>query len=47
LIVVAHMLRIIVEGPAPAKDPVFVFFTLAAASLAVWSLRVFRALPRA
>ena len=45
LIVVAHIWRIVVEGFALAKDPVFVVVTVAAGVLLFWSLRVLKSLP--
>ena len=46
LIVVAHVLRLFAEGLAPAKEPAFLIFSIAAAFLLLWSVRVFRALPK-
>ena len=42
LIVVVHIWRIVVEGPALAKDPIFIMLTVAAAALSLWSLRLLR-----
>jgi hypothetical protein len=42
LIVLAHLLRIIAEGPHLARDPGFVFITFAAAALSVWAFRLLR-----
>ena len=42
LIVVAHLWRMIMEGPVLAKDPVFIVITAVAAILCLWSLRVFK-----
>lgn len=47
LIVLAHVLRVAEEGWALAMSPSFVLITLAAAALALWSLRLLRHLPRA
>ncbi|HEV7776898.1 MAG TPA: hypothetical protein VGO76_08540 [Luteibacter sp.] len=47
LIVIAHVWRIAVEGPALAGSPIFILFTLAAAGLALWAWWVLRRLPRA
>ena len=46
LIVVAHVLRVIEEGPQLAKDPGYILLTAAAAALSVWAWRVFRLIPR-
>ena len=40
LIVVAHIWRIVVEGAALARDPVFIALTVAAAALTIWSCRL-------
>ena len=40
LIVAAHILRLIDEGPPLAKNPAYVITTLAAASLCVWACRI-------
>ena len=45
LIVVAHVWRVAVEGPALAKDLAYLLLTLAAAGLALWSWRVLKAVP--
>lgn len=37
LIVVAHVWRVLVEGPALARDPVYILLTLAALALCLWS----------
>jgi hypothetical protein len=42
LIVVAHVLRAIAEGPAMAKDPFFILLTLLAASLSLWAFRLLK-----
>lgn len=46
LIVVAHVWRILVEGPALAKDPAYILLTVAAGALSLWSWRVLKALSR-
>jgi hypothetical protein len=46
LIVVAHVWRIVVEGPALAKDPTYILLTVAAGALCFWSWRVLKDLPR-
>ena len=45
LLFVAHVWRVIAEGPASARDPVFILFTIAAAALSFWAWRVLRSLP--
>ena len=47
LITLAHLLRIIEEGPHLAKDPWYVLITIAAAALCVWAWRVLRLSTRA
>ena len=42
LIVVAHVLRAIDEGPGTAKDPFFILLTLLAAGLSVWAFRLLK-----
>jgi hypothetical protein len=42
LLVVAHIWRVIEEGPGPARDPFFVLITVAAAILCLWAWRVLR-----
>ena len=42
LIVFAHLLRIVAEGPHLAKDPWFVLITVAAAALSLWAWRLLR-----
>ena len=42
LIVVAHILKAIAEGPGTAKDPFFIILTLLAAGLCVWAGRLLR-----
>jgi len=46
LIVVAHILRAIAEGPALAKDPHFILLTLLAVALCIWAVRLFQRLQR-
>ncbi|MBC7975526.1 MAG: hypothetical protein H7138_11130 [Myxococcales bacterium] len=43
LLTVAHIWRVIEEGPHLAKDPWYVLITVAAAALSVWAWRL---LPR-
>ncbi len=45
LIVVAHVLRIIAEGPRLLDLP-YILLTVAAAALSLWAWRVLRLLPR-
>jgi hypothetical protein len=40
LLTLAHVLRIVVEGPHLAKDPFFIVLTLAAGGLCIWALRL-------
>jgi len=42
LIVAAHILKAIEEGPGTAKDPFFIILTLLAAGLCVWAGRLLR-----
>jgi len=42
LLTLGHLLRIIVEGPHLAKDPVWVLITVAAAALCLWAWRLVR-----
>ena len=42
LITVAHVLRIIAEGPHLMTEPWFVLLTVATASLCVWAWRLVR-----
>lgn len=42
LLVLAHLLRILEEGPHLLKEPVFGFTTIAATALCVWALRLLR-----
>jgi hypothetical protein len=46
LLVVAHIWRIIEEGPALAKDPLYIVITIAAAALCLWAWRLLRLIPR-
>jgi len=47
LLVVAHIWRVIEEGPGPAKDPFFILITVAGAALCLWAWQVLRRMPRA
>lgn len=40
LIVVAHILRVVAEGPHLATEPMFILLTLAAAGLCIWAVRL-------
>ena len=42
LITLAHVARIVVEGPRLVTDPGFILLTLAAAALSVWALWLLR-----
>lgn len=42
LIVLAHVLRIVSEGPHLVTDPWWVLMTVAAAALSVWAWRLLR-----
>lgn len=42
LIVVAHVLRLVLEGPDLATDPWFLLLTLAAGALSAWGLSLAR-----
>ena len=42
LIVLAHVLRIVSEGPHLMTDPGWVLMTVAAAALCVWAWRLFQ-----
>lgn len=46
LIVVAHIWRVVAEGPALAKDPAYILLTVAAGALSLWSWRVLKVMPR-
>jgi hypothetical protein len=42
LITLAHVLRVVEEGPRLARDPFFVILTVLAAALSLWAWRVLR-----
>ena len=42
LITLAHIWRVVAEGPNMAKDPWFVLITVVAAALCVWAWRLVR-----
>jgi hypothetical protein len=45
LITLAHLLRIIAEGPHVVTDPWFVLLTVAAGALCLWAWRLLRLTP--
>ena len=42
LLTLAHLLRLILEGPHLAKDPFYLLITVAAAGLCFWAWRLLR-----
>jgi hypothetical protein len=46
LLVVAHIWRVVQEGIGLAKDPLYIFITIAAAALCLWAWRLFRLMSR-
>jgi hypothetical protein len=46
LMLLAHGVRLVVDGPQIAAEPVFVLTTLLAAGLSVWAWRLVRSLQR-
>ena len=46
LIVLAHVWRVIAEGPHLVTDPWYILLTAAAAALCVWAWRLLRLLRR-
>jgi hypothetical protein len=46
LLVVAHIWRVIEEGPTLAKNPWYIAITIAAAALCLWAGRLFRLMTR-
>ena len=46
LITVAHIWRVLAESTALARDPWFIFLSLVAAGLSVWSFRLLRTSTR-
>lgn len=46
LITLAHLLRIIAEGPRLLTEPAWVLLTIAAGALSVWAFRLVRLTPR-
>jgi hypothetical protein len=45
LITLAHVLRIIAEGPHLLTEPLWILLTVAAAGMSVWAWRLLRQLP--
>jgi hypothetical protein len=46
LITIAHIWRVIVEGPHLAGQPWFILLTLATAALCIWAVRLLWRAPR-
>jgi len=46
LLVLAHVWRVIEEGPHLATDPSYILITAAAAGLGLWAWRLLRLMPR-
>jgi len=46
LLTLAHIWRVIAEGPYLARDPFFILVTVIAAALCVWAWRVLRLSPQ-
>jgi len=46
LITVMHLLRIVMENPHLATEPVYILLTVASAALCVWALYILRRLSR-
>ena len=46
LVTLAHIWRVIEEGPRLATEPWYVLLTVAAAALFVWAVRLLWRLPR-
>ena len=40
LLTLAHILRIIMEGPGLAKDPFYILITVATAVMCIWAWRL-------
>jgi hypothetical protein len=47
LVLLAHLARVVAEGPGVARNPWFVASTVAAVAMCVWAIRLLRLLPRA
>ena len=46
LLVLAHVWRVIEEGPHLATDPSYIVITAMAAALCLWAWRLLRLMPR-
>ncbi len=46
LIVIAHVWRVVAEGPHLTTDPGFILLTAAAAALCLWAGRLLTLMPR-
>jgi hypothetical protein len=46
VIVLAHVWRVVEEGPHLATDPSYILLTAAAAALSLWAWRLLRLMPR-
>jgi len=46
LITLAHIVRMVMEGPHLLKEPLYIVLTLVAAGLSVWAWRLFRVASR-
>jgi hypothetical protein len=46
LIVLAHVWRVVEEGPHVTTDPFFILLTAAAAALSLWAWRLLTLMPR-
>jgi hypothetical protein len=44
LLTIAHILRVVAEGPHLATNPGFILITLASAALCIWALSTLRRL---
>jgi hypothetical protein len=42
LLVVAHIIRVFIEGPGVIREPVFAIATILAAGLCLWAVRLLR-----
>jgi hypothetical protein len=42
LITIAHVVRVVAEGPRLLTDPLYVLLTIAAAALGIWAWRLLR-----
>ena len=47
LVTLAHVWRVLVEGPGLATDPWYILLTVAAAGLCLWAWRLIRLSTRA